>query len=217
VCTVLRSAAATSFASPAPARREGSSKASRICRLTRSGQLAKAERSFVRHSGRAVIKRQLPIAVAFLLLGALALAGNESALAPAPVSAQAKAVSGQRAPSAPRTLTKATKLIRQSATQLAKDYSKGRAKAVCAGLTAKALKSLGGNKSCALKVRSVAKLKRISKINIKTLVFRRNRASVNVSGYLNDKRKQRLSVAFKWERGRYRLDHSITSLSGLFK
>ena len=108
-----------------------------------------------------MIKRQLPIAVAFLLLGALALAGNESALAPVPASAQPKVASGQRAPSAPRTLTKATKLIRQSATQLAKDYSKGRAKAVCAGLTAKALKSLGGNKSCALKVRSVAKLKRI--------------------------------------------------------
>jgi len=164
-----------------------------------------------------VIKRHLPIAVAFLLLGALALAGNESALAPAPAGAQAKAVSGQRAPSAPRTLTKATKLIRQSATQLAKDYSKGRANAVCAGLTAKALKSLGGSKSCALKVRRVAKLKRISKINIKTLVFRRNRASVNVGGYLNGKRKQRLSVAFKWERGRYRLDRSISSLSGLFR
>ncbi len=165
-----------------------------------------------------MIKRHLPIAVAFLLLGALALAGNEPAPAPGNAqAAQAKAVSGQRTASAPRTLTKAKKLIRQSATQLAKDYSKGRAKTVCAGLTAKALKSLGGSKSCALKVRRVAKLKRISKINIKTLVFRRSRASVNVGGYLNGKRKQRLSVAFKWERGRYRLDHAITPLSGLFK
>ncbi|MHB8059946.1 MAG: hypothetical protein ACYDHO_03845 [Gaiellaceae bacterium] len=165
-----------------------------------------------------MIKRHLPIAVAFLLLGALAFAGSELAFGPATAdAAQTKAAYGQkRAPSPPRSVKKATKLIRLSAAQLAKNYAKGRTKAVCTGLTAKALKSLGGSKSCALKVRSAAVVKRITKISINKLVFRRQRSWVNVSGYLNGNRKQRLAVAFRWERGSYRLDHATSSLAGLF-
>jgi hypothetical protein len=160
---------------------------------------------------------RLPIAVALLLIGALALASSELALGPASAqAARANAVYGKRAPSAPRNVKKAKKLIGQSAARLAKNYARGCTKAVCTELTAKALKSLGGSKSCALKVRRAAKIKPISKISIKKLVFRRNRAWVNVSGYLNGNRKQRLALAFKWERGRYRLDHSISTLSGLF-
>jgi hypothetical protein len=164
-----------------------------------------------------VNRRRLLIAAVPVLGGALVLAAAGLTLALASArAAQPKAVSAQRAPAAPRTVKKAAKLVRQSAAQLASSYAKGRATAVCSGLTAKALKSLGGSKSCALKVRRVASVKRISKISIKKLVFRRNRAWVDVSGYLNGQPKQRLAVAFKWERGQYRLDHSITTLGGLF-
>lgn len=152
---------------------------------------------------------RFPFAVALLLVGALALAGSELLLGPS--GAQAA-----RAKAAPRSVKKATKLARQSATQLAGDYGKGRSAKVCAGLTAKARKSLGGSAKCALTVRRVASVKRISKITIKKIAFRRHRAWVNVSGYLNGNRKQRLVVAFKWEGGRYRLDHSVSSLIGLF-
>jgi hypothetical protein len=160
---------------------------------------------------------RLSIAVALLLVGALASTSTEPALRPAGAqAAQVKAVSLQRAPSAPRGVKKAEKLVRQSAAQLAKNYAKGLAKKVCGSLTVKALKSLGGDASCVLKTRIAAKLKPISKITIKKLVFRSHRGWVNVSGYLNGNRKQRLAVVFKWERGRYRLDHSTSALSGLF-
>ncbi len=160
---------------------------------------------------------RLPIAVALLLIGALALASSELALGPASAqAARANAVYGKRAPSAPRNVKKAKKLIGQSAAQLAKNYAKGRGKAVCTGLTAKARKSLGGSASCVLKVQHAAKLKLIKKISIKKIVFRRHRSWANVSGYLNGNRKQRLAVAFKWEGGSYRLDHATSTLAGLF-
>ncbi|MGA9761692.1 MAG: hypothetical protein WBQ14_04650 [Gaiellaceae bacterium] len=150
------------------------------------------------------MKRHLfQIVVALSLAGALVLATG----GPAAYTAQPKA--------APRSVKKATALVRQSATQLARDYSKGRAKIVCAGLTTKARKSLGGGAKCALTVRRVFSLKPISKISIKKITFRSNRTWATVSGYLNGNRKQRVTVVFLWESGRYRLDHSVTALSGL--
>jgi hypothetical protein len=164
-----------------------------------------------------VKNHRFPIAAALLLIGALVLASTELALRPEGAqAAQAKAACTKRAPSAPRSAKKAQKLIRRSTAQLARNYAKGHATIVCTSLTAKALKSLGGSASCVLKVEIEAEVKPISKITIKKLVLRRNRSWVNVSGYLNGNRKQRLAVAFKWERGRYRLDHSLSTLSGLF-
>lgn len=152
---------------------------------------------------------RLSIAAALLFFGAATFLGNGLPIGTASANAaQAKA--------APRSVKKATTLARQSATQLTKDYAKGRALNVCTGLTAKARKSLGGDVSCVTKVKRVAKLKAIKKISIKKIVFRRNRAWVDVSGYINGNPKKRLAVAFKWEGGRYRLDHSLSKLTGLF-
>jgi hypothetical protein len=156
-----------------------------------------------------VKKHRFRIFVALLLIGALALASGELSLGPLDAHAA-------RAIAAPRSSSTATKLASQSAAQLAKDYAKGRAYNVCTGLTAKARKSLGGGDSCVAKVKSMARVKRISKIGITKIAFRGNRVWANVSGYLNGDRKSRLAVAFKWEDGRYRLDHSLSSLSGLF-
>lgn len=149
-------------------------------------------------------RRRFQIVVALSLIGALALAtGGPAASAP----------SGKVAP---RSVKKATQLTRQSAARLTKDYAKGRAYNVCTGLTTKARKSLGGGVSCVLRVKRVAKLKPISKISIKTIVFRRNHARVDVSGYINGNPKKRLAVAFKREGGSYRLDHALVTLKGLF-
>lgn len=150
-----------------------------------------------------------PVIVTLLLVGALAFTGGELLLGPTSAYAAKGKVT-------PRNVKKANKLVRQSAAQLAKNYAKGRGKAVCTGLTAKARKSLGGSASCVLKVQHAAKLKLIKKISIKKIVFRRQRSWVNVSGYLNGNRKQRLAVAFKWEGGSYRLDHATSTLAGLF-
>ncbi len=156
------------------------------------------------------------IAVALLLIGALALIAGELSLGPADARARGKVISGRQASSAPRSDRKATALVRLSATQLARDYAKRRAYSVCTGLTAKARKSLGGADGCARNVRRVAGIKRISKITVKKITFRRSRAWANVAGYLNGDSKHRLVVAFKWEGGRYRLDRSLTTLEGLF-
>lgn len=152
---------------------------------------------------------RLSIAAALLFFGAATILSNGLPIGLADAHAA-------RAKAAPRSVKTATKLIRQSATQLTKDYAKGRALNVCTGLTAKARKSLGGGVGCVTTVKRVAKLKPIKKISIKKIVLRRNRAWADVSGYLNGNPKKRLAVAFKWEGGRYRLDHSLSTLAGLF-
>ncbi len=156
-----------------------------------------------------VKKHRFSIVVVLLLIGALALASSELSLGPLDVQAA-------RAITPPRSIKTAKELARQSAIRLAGNYAKGQAKIVCTGLTAKARKSLGGKSGCASKVRLVRKAKPISKINIKKIVIRRNHVWANVSGYLNGDRKRRLAVAFKWEGGCYRLDHSLSALTGLF-
>ena len=155
--------------------------------------------------------RRLPLIGLALVIGGLAFASYQPSVA----TANATAVQQSQSKAAPKSVKKATKLVRQSATQLAKDYAKGRAFNVCTGLTAKARKSLGGGDSCVLKVKRATGVKPISKISIKKVVLRRDRVWANVTGYLNGNRKQRLTVVFKWEIGRYRLDHALTALSAL--
>jgi len=156
--------------------------------------------------------RRLPLIGLALVIGGLAFASYQPSVAAA---ANSTAAEQSHSKAAPKSVTKATKLVRQSATQLAKDYAKGRAFNVCTGLTSKARKSLGGGDSCVLKVKRATGVKPISKISIKKVVLRRDRVWANVTGYLNGNRKQRLTVVFKWESGRYRLDHALTALSAL--
>lgn len=156
---------------------------------------------------------RLPLIGLVLVLGGLAFASYQPSVA----TANATAVQQSQSKAAPKSVKKATKLVRQSATQLAKDYAKGRAFNVCTGLTSKARKSLGGGDSCVLKVKRATGVKPISKISIKKVVLRSARTWATISGYLNGNRTQRLSVVFKWESGRYRLDHSVTALSGILR
>lgn len=158
-----------------------------------------------------------PIAVAFLVVGAFALAGSSLPLAPTgALAAKNKAVHQRQATSAPHTVAKAKKLARQSVLQLVGSYSEGRAKSVCTDLTAKARKELGGNVGCVSKVRLARDLEPVSKIVIKKIVIHRNHVRASIVGYLNRDRKHRLVAPFEWEGGRYRLDLSLSALSRLF-
>jgi hypothetical protein len=143
------------------------------------------------------------IATLLLVLGALTLAGG--------------AFASTTKSSPPRTVKKAQKLVRGSATQLVRNYAKRRVKVVCNGLTAKARKSLGGSKRCRARVRALTASVRISKVKIKKVVLRNKRRSATVTGYLNGKRKERLVVVFKWEKGRYLLDHAVSKFRNLLR
>ena len=159
---------------------------------------------------------RISISAALVFVGVVTLAGSYLPLAPTDaLGARSASVHRSHYSAVPRTTKKAARLVRQSAAQLAGDYAKGRAKNVCADLTAKARKSLGGDQSCLSGVQYASDIDPISKISIQKITIRRNRTWANVSGYLNGDRTLRLVVAFKWESGRYRLDHALSEWKGL--
>jgi hypothetical protein len=148
----------------------------------------------------------------------LTLAGFQSLLVPtAAVAAKAVTLHESQSKAAPRSVKKANTLARLAETQLVRNYAKGRAKSVCDSLTAKTRNALGGVAKCVSIVRLTRISTPISKATIKKIVFRRARTWATISGYLNGNRKQRLTVVFKWESGRYRLDHSVSALSGILR
>jgi len=151
-----------------------------------------------------------------LVLGGLAFVGYQTSLAPTAAAAvKATTLHEGHSKAAPLSITKAKRLASLSVTQLVKGYAKHDAKSVCNGLTAKMRKSLGGGSSCVSKVQRASSSMPISKATITKVTFRRNRTWANISVYLNGNRKQRLTVAFKWESGRYCLDLSLSALSEL--
>jgi hypothetical protein len=153
-----------------------------------------------------------------MALVTLALVGYQLSLAP-PASAAAKATTLHKSQSkvAPRNIKKANPLVRLTVTELVRNYAKGRTKTVCSLLTAKLRKALGGSAKCAATIRRTRSSTPISKATIKKIAFRSARTLATVTGYLNGNRKQRLSVVLKWEGGRYRLDHSVSALSGILR
>ena len=160
---------------------------------------------------------RLPLIGAAVTLGVLAFAGYSRSLAPAATAApKTTAIHKSHSKAAPRSVTKAKRLASLAVSQLVKDYGKGRAKTVCNSLTAKARKSLGGVANCTTVVRYVRSLKPVSKLKIKKIVFRGKRVWASVNGYPSGDRKHRLTVTFKWEGGRYRFDHSFSTLIKLF-
>ena len=160
---------------------------------------------------------RLPFIGAALTLGVMAFAGYSLSLAPVATAApKTTAIHKSHSKAAPRSVKKATRLASVAVTQLVKDYGKGHAKIVCNSLTAKARKSLGGSAKCAVTVRHVRSIRPVSKLKIKKIVFRGARVWASVDGYLSGNRKHRLTATFKWEGGRYRFDHSLSTLIKLF-
>ena len=155
---------------------------------------------------------RVPLIGLVLVLAGLAFASYQPSAAAA---ANSTAVQQRHSKAAPKSITKAASLARLAATQLVTNYAKGRANSVCNGLTAKTRKLLGGASGCASRVRGVRSATPISKVKVTKIAFRSARTWATMSGYLNGNRRQRLSVVFKWESGRYRLDHSVSVLSGL--
>jgi len=160
---------------------------------------------------------RLPLIGLALAFGAVAFAGFQPSLAPTAAAAvRSTAINKGHTKAPPRTVKKAKRSVSLAVTKLVGNYAKRRAKTVCNSVTIKTRKLLGGS-SCAATVRRVRKAKPISKVKIQKIAFRRARVWTNVTGYLNGQRKQRLTVSFKWEGGRYRLDHSVTPLSRLLR
>jgi hypothetical protein len=154
----------------------------------------------------------LKIAV-LLAAGVLALATD--VLLPVPPAALATQTTTAKSAAPPRTPKRAKKLIRESVTRLTHDYQTRSAKAVCNGLTPRARRSLGGRSRCVSVVRLVARANRISLVRVTGIVLRRGRRQATVSAYLNHSRKKRLVVVFKWEQGRFLLDHAVSKYRGL--
>jgi hypothetical protein len=153
-----------------------------------------------------------------MAFAALALAGFQSSLVPTATAAAKTATRHEsRSKAAPRSVAKAQGLARLAVTQLVRNYAKGRAKSVCSGLTAKTRKLLGGAAKCAAIVRLTRRSTPISKATIKKVVVQSGHSLAIVSGYLNGNRKQRLTVVLKWESGHYRLDRSVSALSGVLR
>jgi len=161
---------------------------------------------------------RFPLIGVALVIGALTLAGFQPSLfSTAAAATKASAVHESHGKAAPRNIKKANKLARLAVTELVRNYAKGRTKTVCSVLTAKLRKALGGSAKCAATVRRTRSSTPISKATIKKIAFRRARTLATITGYLNGNRKQRLSVVLKWEGGRYRLDHSVSALSGILR
>ena len=100
--------------------------------------------------------------------------------------------------------------------QIVRGYARDRAGVVCADLTARARRSLGGSAACRRKIRIIKRLDPALHVTVRKIEFRRERAWADVSGFLGGRNKHRLAVAFKWDDGSYRLDHALTKWRGLF-
>jgi hypothetical protein len=114
-----------------------------------------------------------------------------------------KAASGR----APRSAAKARRVLVADARKLAGDFAHKHYRSVCSDLTAGERRKLGGTQGCILRVgvlNSLTPVKRFTLIKA-TINRRRTRAAVSVR--INGGNKRVLKGVFRWEGGKYRLDH----------
>jgi hypothetical protein len=108
---------------------------------------------------------------------------------------------------APRSTPKAIKILRGNVMKLASDYAHHRYRAICADLTAKERKHLGGTTKCMLAVALINAFVPIKKFTITSARLAKSRLAGAVSLYVNGNKKHLLHAFVKWEGGAYRLDH----------
>lgn len=151
---------------------------------------------------RALIVTVILVAFAASLAAALSPISPASALA----ALTARPIKEGHTVPAPRSATRAVKLLATDVKQLAGAFAHKRYRAVCSDLTAKQRRKLGGTKSCMLKVEllnSSASIKRFTLVKAK-LNKSRTRATIKVR--INGSSKHVLSGVFRWEGRKYRLD-----------
>ncbi|HEY0614806.1 MAG TPA: hypothetical protein VGC96_09210 [Candidatus Elarobacter sp.] len=154
-----------------------------------------------------MLKRALSILVATLAV-ATVLAFTVSPISPSTAWAALTAKEIKESPNkaAPKTTTKAVKVLRANVMKLASDYAHHRYRAICADLTAKQRQHLGGTTKCMLAVALVNAFVPIKKFTITSATVAKSRLSGAVSLYVNGNKKHALKALVKWEGGRYRLD-----------
>jgi hypothetical protein len=108
---------------------------------------------------------------------------------------------------APRSETKALKVLRVDMMKIASDYSHKRYRAVCSDLTKKERKHLGGTSQCMLKLALINAFVPIKKFTIAAAKLSRSDMQASVWIYVNGIKKHLVHAIVKWEGGAYRLDH----------
>ena len=92
-------------------------------------------------------------------------------------------------------------------TKIARDYSHKHFRAVCADLTKKERKHLGGTSQCMLKMAVLNAFMPVKKFTIAKAKLTKRRAQGTVDVYVNGIKKHLVHAGVKWEGGAYRLDH----------
>jgi len=103
--------------------------------------------------------------------------------------------------------SQAFRLLHKDVMKLAKDYKHKDYRGVCADLTKKERKKLGGTSQCIMKIAVLNAFVPIKKFTIVSTRLVKNDMQALVSLYVNGKKKQLVHAVVKWEGGRYRLDH----------
>lgn len=139
------------------------------------------------------------------------LAGGVSPISPTDAFAilTAKTIREGRAVAAPHTARKASRLVITDSKKLAGDFAHKSYRAVCADLTARARRRLGGTSGCMLKVELLNKFSPIKRFTIAKVGINRRHTRAKVVVHINGSRKR---AVFLWEAGKYRLDLSKASL-----
>ncbi len=108
---------------------------------------------------------------------------------------------------APHSAAKARKVLVADVKKLGRAFAHEQYRSVCSDLTTREWRTLGGQKPC---------LRRMQQLNSPTLVKRftvvratldRRRTRAAVSVRINGSKQRVLKGVFKWEGGKYRLDH----------
>ena len=108
---------------------------------------------------------------------------------------------------APRSRTKALRILHTDVMKIAYEYKHKQYRAVCADLSKKERKHLGGTSQCMLVISVLNAFVPIKKFTITTAKLAKNHAHGAVSVYINGNKKHVVHAVVKWEGGRYRLDH----------
>lgn len=151
---------------------------------------------------------------ALLLVAAMTAVAAVLAFTVSPISPQtawaaltaAPIKEGRNTP-APHSGQKALKILHVDVMKLASDYAHKRYRAVCADLTKKERKHLGGTSKCMLAIAVLNAFVPIRKFTITTAALVKSHALGTVSLYVNGNRKHVVHAVVKWEGGSYRLDH----------
>jgi hypothetical protein len=150
---------------------------------------------------------------ALSVVGATVVVATVLAVTVSPISPQAAWAALTAAPikeakptPAPRSGKKALKILRADVMKLAHDYAHKRYRSVCADLTAKERKRLGGTSNCMLAIALVNHYVPVKKFTITAAKVAKGNTQGTVSLYVNGVKKHLVHAVVKWEGGRYRLD-----------